>query len=89
MKEEYLQFQSNLKWVRCARWTATKLLHRANSGTRQLRSVGEAAISLQHWFTVFPLDGISGYKIIQNVTFTVYNRHEFHDLAILPTQVMD
>ena len=46
------------------------------------------AISLQHWFTLFPLDGSSGYRTIPNITFTVCNRQEFHDLATLPTQVM-
>ena len=33
-------------------------------------------------------DGSSDYRTIPNVTFTVYNRHKFHDLATLPTQVM-
>jgi hypothetical protein len=68
--------------------TATKLLHRVNSRAHQLRSVGEAAISLQHWFTLFLRDDSSDYRIIPNVTFTVCNRLEFHDLATLPTQVM-
>jgi hypothetical protein len=66
----------------------TKLLHRANSRTHQLHSVGEAAISLQHCFTRCPRDGSSDHRTIPNVTFTVCNRHEFHDLATLPTQVM-
>jgi hypothetical protein len=61
--------------------------HRANSRIHQLRSVGEAAISLQHWFTLFTRDGSNDYGTIPNVTFTVCNRHEFHDLATLPTQV--
>ena len=51
-----------------------------------LRLVGETAISLQHWFTLFPRDGSSEYRTIPNVTFTVCNRHEFHDLATLPVQ---
>jgi hypothetical protein len=59
-----------------------------NSRAHQLRSVGEAAISLQHWLMLFPRDGSSDYRTIPNVTFTVCNRHEFHDLATLPTQVM-
>jgi hypothetical protein len=63
-------------------------IHRANCRTHQLRSVCEAAISLQHWFTLFPRDGSSDYRTISNVTFTVCNRHEFHHLATLPTQVM-
>jgi hypothetical protein len=54
----------------------------------QLRLVGEAAISLQQWFKLFPRNGISDCRTIPNVTFTVCNRHEFHDLATLPTQVM-
>jgi hypothetical protein len=33
-------------------------------------------------------DGSSDYRTISNVTFTVCNQHEFHDLATLPTQVM-
>jgi hypothetical protein len=68
--------------------TATKLLHRANSRTHQIRSVGEAAISLQHWFTLFPRDGSSDCRTITNVTFTMCNRHGFHHLSTLPTQVM-
>jgi hypothetical protein len=44
-----------------------------NSRTHQLRSVGEAAISLQHWFTLFPRDGSSDYRTIPNVTLTVCN----------------
>ena len=40
-----------------------------------------AAISLQHWFTLFPQDGSSDYRTIPNVTFTVCNRQEFHDLG--------
>ena len=32
-------------------------------------------------------DGSSDCRTIPNVTFTVRNRHEFHDLATLPTQV--
>ena len=36
----------------------------------------------------FPRDGSSDYRTIPNVTFTVCNRHEFHDLATIPTQVM-
>jgi hypothetical protein len=59
-----------------------------NSRTHQLRSVGEAAISLQHWFTLFPREGSSDYRTIPNVMFTVCNRHEFHDLVTLPTQDM-
>jgi hypothetical protein len=59
-----------------------------NSRTHQLRSVCEAAISLQHWFTFFSRDGSSDYRTISNVTFTVCNRHEFHNLVTLPTQVM-
>jgi hypothetical protein len=73
---------------RNARWIATKLWHRANSRTHQPRSVGDAAISLQHWFTLFPHDGSSDNSTTPNVTFTVCNRREFHDLATLPTQVM-
>jgi hypothetical protein len=73
---------------RNARWSTTKLSHRANSRTHQLRLVGEAAISLQHCFTLFPQDSSSDYRTIPNVTFTVCNRHEFHDLATLPTQIM-
>jgi hypothetical protein len=49
---------------------------------------GEAAISFQHWFTLFLRDGGSDYRTIPNVTFTLCNRHEFHDLATLPTKVM-
>ena len=33
-------------------------------------------------------DGSSNYRTIPNIRFTVFNRHEFHDLATLPTQVM-
>ena len=33
-------------------------------------------------------DGSSDYGTIPNVTFTVCNRHEFPDLAILHTHVM-
>jgi hypothetical protein len=40
-------------------------LHRANARTHQLCSVGEAAIYLQHWFTLFPQDESSDYRIIQ------------------------
>jgi len=36
----------------------------------------------------FPRDGNIDYRTIPNVTFTVCNPHEFHDLASLPTQVM-
>jgi hypothetical protein len=61
--------------------------NRANSRTHQLSSVGEAAISLEHWFTLFPRDDSSDYRNIPNFTFTVCNRNEFHDLATLPTQV--
>jgi hypothetical protein len=50
--------------------------------------VGEPAISFQHWFMLFPLDGSRDYRAIPNVTFTVCNRHELHDLATLLTQVM-
>jgi hypothetical protein len=39
-------------------------------------------------FTLLSRDGSSGYRTIQNVTFTVCNLREFHDLATLPTQVM-
>jgi hypothetical protein len=39
-------------------------------------------------FTLFPRDGSSGNRTIPNVTFTVCNGHEFHDLATLPTQVI-
>jgi hypothetical protein len=35
--------------------------------THQLRSVGEAAISLQHWFMPFPRDGSSDYRAIPNL----------------------
>jgi hypothetical protein len=49
-------------------------IHRANSRTHQLRSVGEAAISLQHYFTLSPRDGNSDYKTIPNFTFTLCNR---------------
>jgi hypothetical protein len=67
-----------------------KNLNRASSRTHQIRSVGVAVISLQHWFTIFSRDGTSDYRTIpNNVTFTVCNRHEFHDLATLPTQVME
>jgi hypothetical protein len=71
LKEECLQFHCDLKCIRCAphaRWTATKLLHRANSRTHQLRSVGEAAIFFQHWFTLFPRDDSSDYRTIPNVS---------------------
>jgi hypothetical protein len=54
----------------------------------QLRSVDEATISLHHWFTLFPRDGSSDYRTIPNLKYTVCNRHEFHDPATLPTQVM-
>jgi hypothetical protein len=54
----------------------------------QLRSVGEATISLQHWFTLFLRDDNSDCRTIPNARFTVFNRHEFHYLATLPTQVM-
>jgi hypothetical protein len=73
---------------RNARLTATKLLRHTNSSTHQLRSVGEAAISFQHWFTLFPRDGSTDCRTIPNVTFTVCNRHEFHDLATLPTPLL-
>jgi hypothetical protein len=63
-------------------------IHCANSRTHQLRSVGEAALSLQHWFTLFPRNGSSDYRTIPNVNSTVCNGHEFHDLATLPSQVM-
>jgi len=33
-------------------------------------------------------DGSSDYRTIPNVTFTVCNLHESHDLTTLPTQVM-
>jgi hypothetical protein len=33
-------------------------------------------------------DGSSDYRTIPNVMLTVCNRHEFHDLATLPTLVM-
>jgi hypothetical protein len=36
----------------------------------------------------FPLDVSSDYRTISNVTFTVCNLHELHDLATLPTQVI-
>jgi hypothetical protein len=65
-----------------------KLSRRSYSRTHQLRSVGEAAISLQHWFTLFPRDGSSDYNTIPNVMFAACNRHEFHDLATLYTQVV-
>jgi hypothetical protein len=70
LKGEFSQFHSDLKCIRCAphaRWTATKLLHRANSRTHQLRSVGEAAISFQHWITLFPQNESSDYRTIPNV----------------------
>jgi hypothetical protein len=44
--------------------------------------------SRQHWFTLFQRNGSSDYRTIPNFTFTVCNRHEFHDLATLPTPVM-
>jgi hypothetical protein len=53
----------------------------------QIRSVGEGSISLQHRFTIFPRDGSSDYRTLPNVTFTVCHRHQFYDLATLPTQV--
>jgi hypothetical protein len=62
--------------------------HGANFRTHQLRSIGEAAISLQHWFTLLPRDGNSDYRTIPNITFTVCNWHEFYDLATLHIQVM-
>ena len=34
-------------------------------------------------------NGSSDYRNISNVTFTMCNQHEFHDLATLPTQVME
>jgi homospermidine synthase len=68
--------------------TDVQAINHANSRTRQLRSVGEAAISLQHWFTLFPRDGSIDYRTTLSVTFTMCNRHEFHDLATLSTQVM-
>jgi hypothetical protein len=67
----------------------TRVETRKYPRTHQLRSVGEAAISLQHWFRLFPRDANSDYRTIPNVTFTVCNRHEFHDLATFPTQVME
>jgi hypothetical protein len=39
----------------------------ANSRTRPLRSAGEAASSLQNWFTLFPRDGSRDYRTIPNV----------------------
>ena len=33
-------------------------------------------------------DDSNDYRTIPNVKFTVCYRHEFHDLATLPTQVM-
>jgi hypothetical protein len=44
--------------------TRVEPLHRANSRTHLLRSVGEAAISFQHWFTLFPRDRSSDYRTI-------------------------
>jgi hypothetical protein len=57
-------------------------------GVYKLSEYGEAAIYLQHCFTFFPRDGNNDYRTTPNITFTVCNRHEFHDLAKLPTQVM-
>jgi hypothetical protein len=54
----------------------------------QLRSVGETASLLQHWFTLFPRDGSSDYRTIPNIMFTVCNRYEFHDLATLPLKLL-
>jgi hypothetical protein len=45
-------------------------------------------ISLKHWFKLFPRDGSSDYTIIPKSYFIVCNRHEFHDLATLHTQVV-
>ena len=49
---------------------------------------GRCTTNPSTWFTLFPRDGSGDYRTIPNVTFTVCNRHEFHDLATLPTQVM-
>jgi len=38
--------------------------------------------------TLFPRDGSSDYRTIPDVMFTVCNRHKFHDIATLPTQVV-
>ena len=60
-----------------------KKSHTVRSGDRggQVQKVfsvaAVAAISLQHCFTLFPLDGSSDYRTIPNVTFTVRNRHNF------------
>ena len=53
-----------------------------------LRLLRETAISFQHCFTLYPRDGSSDYRTIPYVMFTVCNRHGYHDLAMLPTQVM-
>ena len=67
-----------------------KKSHTVRSGDRggQVQKVLSVAAGLQHWFTLFPRDGSSDYRTISNDTFTVCNRHELHDLATLPTQVM-
>jgi hypothetical protein len=91
LKQQCLQFRWSPRrpnYRRNARRTATKLLHGANSRTHRLRSVGVAAFFLQNWFTGFPRDGNSDYRTSHNITFTVCNRHEFHDLATVLTRVM-
>ena len=71
-----------------------KKSHTVRSGDRGgqvqkgLSVAAVAAISLHHWFTLFPQDGSSDCRTIPSVTFTVCNRHGFHDLATIPTQVM-
>jgi hypothetical protein len=39
-------------------------------------------------FTLFPRGGSSDYRATPNFTFTVCNRHAFHDLATFPAQGM-
>jgi hypothetical protein len=53
----------------------------------QLRSIGAAAISFQHWFTLFSRDGSSDYRTILNVTFTVCNLHEFIYISLHQFQI--
>jgi hypothetical protein len=69
--------------------TTSKLpTERALNRHKTVTSRKFAAISLQQWFKLFPRDGSSDYRTIPNVKFSVCNRHEFHDLATLPTQVI-
>jgi hypothetical protein len=55
----FIQWPRRPNCLQNVQWTTTKLFHCTNSRTHQLRSVSEAAISIQHWFMLFPRDGSS------------------------------